>query len=99
MKKELLLSGYYKLAQNAYQLIGNNERYKALKEAQDEAEVKGAGIWKDAVKKSGQAGAQVTHNNKVFDAVLVEVHSGDSVTVFTGKKEAKRLFLASVRAP
>jgi staphylococcal nuclease domain-containing protein 1 len=51
VKKELLSKGYFKLAQNAYTLIANGQRYTDLKDAQSSAELKNIGIWKDAVPK------------------------------------------------
>ena len=79
----------------------DKDYYRQLKDAQDVASIKQNGLWKvskDEESKKKTKGYDSKKKN--FDAKVIEVHSGDSLTVIPeGSSEGRRLFLASIKAP
>ena len=76
--------------------------FKKLKDAQDIAQINKVGLWKDLTKTEEAKKKTKTYDpsQNTFDAKVVEVHSGDSLTVVpVGSEEQKRIFLASIKAP
>jgi len=102
----LLQNGYSKL------FISNSTPYTteelvAIKQIQNQAKSEKLRIWKDAKddeedadskreKKAKQAGKKTAD----FEAVCLQVHSGDSITIRDEKtKEVSRIFLSHIKAP
>ena len=99
ISKELLTYGFAKLNFNAAVEL-DLDHFKALKALQEEAQSKQLRIWVDykSEKKTISAGSQGA--NKEFVAKVLEVHSGDSITVENlTKYEILRVYLANIRAP
>ncbi|CAD8162146.1 unnamed protein product [Paramecium pentaurelia] len=101
VKKELVSLGYFRLSPNAFQLINDQKRYNELKETQSQAEIKLIGIWKDAMKQQQQQQSVVLQGGKqTYTAKIIEVHSGDQLTVMNvNNRQQSRVLLASIKAP
>ena len=97
---ELVKKGFSKV------LIPQDEDYdkvhfKKLKDAQDIAQINKVGLWQN-LSKTEEAKKTKTYDpsQNTFEAKVIEVHSGDSLTVLPlGSEEPKRIFLASIKAP
>lgn len=81
VRKVLLENGFAKLSKEAMEGVTTKE-FMELKKVAQVALEEGRGLWKEQkVTKSS------TSNNKEFTGQVVEVHSGDSLTIFNeGKK-------------
>jgi len=79
----------------------DKEHYKKLKDAQDIATINQVGLWKDLSKNEESKRKTMAYDpkKKKFEAKVIEVHSGDSLTVLPEGGEPRRLFLASIKAP
>lgn len=78
----------------------DKDHYKKLRDAQDIAQINQEGLWK-ALKneESKKKTKSYDPTKKDFDARIVEVHSGDSITILPEGGEPRRVFLASIKAP
>ena len=96
--RELLKEGYARLNSEAYKLLEPVD-HKAGKQAQDEAQKQKLRVWStyDNEKKSTSS---TQDRDEEYQGRVVEVHSGDSLTVENLKNgEQYRVYLANVRAP
>lgn len=94
VSRQLVKNGLAKLTATANEAALSDPYFRELKEAQLLAQSQRLGIWEEAKLN------RVPINESQYEAKVVEVHSGDSLTVrsvVTGK--ARKLFLASIRAP
>jgi len=73
----------------------NRDYFALLHKTQTTAQEKKLGLWQDYVK----AKSNISPDDAVFQGKILEVNSGDSVTVLSEKGNTKRVFFASVRAP
>jgi Micrococcal nuclease (thermonuclease) homologs len=96
---ELLKNGYARLTQSAVVELDAAE-FKTAKAAQDEAQSKKLRMWSNFEgKKEGSATSAITGDKEFYGRVL-EVHSGDTLTVENlAKGEVLRINLSNVRAP
>jgi hypothetical protein len=79
-RKVLLENGFAKLSKEAVEGVSAKEFIELKKIAQTALE-SGKGLWKEQkVTKSS------TTNSKEYTGMVVEVHSGDSISVSEGKK-------------
>lgn len=91
----LLAQGFAKLGQEAVTEL-DNKRFQELKQCMEEAQNQKLRVWKEhkPVAKSSKK------NETSFLGKVIEVHSGDSITVMNPvNNELRRLFLANIRAP
>jgi len=74
--------------------------YKKIRDAQDIAQIHQVGMWKN-LEKSEESKKTKSYDPKLknVDAKIVEVHSGDSISVASEGGEPRRIFLASIKAP
>lgn len=79
----------------------DKEHYKKLRDAQDIAQIHKIGLWKDLTKNEEAKKKTKSYDpkQKNFEARVVEVHSGDSLTIQPEGGEPRRIFLASIKAP
>jgi len=76
------------------------EFYKTLREAQAMAQIKKLGLWKNLTGENKSKNQTYDKNAKEFTAKVLEVHSGDSVTILQeGTDKERKVFFASVKAP
>jgi len=95
--KELLKEGYGRLNTDSYKLLDVAD-HKAAKQAQDEAQKNKLRIWGNWEHEK-KASATVEKDEE-FAGRIVEVNSGDSITVENLKNgDVQRYFLANIRAP
>ncbi|CAI2381554.1 unnamed protein product [Moneuplotes crassus] len=74
--------------------------YKKLKDAQDIAQINQVGLWKSLKEEESKKKTKsYDPKKKNFEAKVVEIHSGDSLTVLPEGGEERRIFLASIKAP
>lgn len=94
MRKVLLKNGFAKLSKDAMTGISTKE-FMELKAIAQSALQEGKGLWKEQKINKGES-----LNSKSFTAIVSEVHSGDSLTIFNpDKNEFSRIYLPNVRAP
>lgn len=92
---ELLKNGYAKLGSNAIDEL-DVEKFKLWRSFQTEAQDAEIGIWKEQKRTE----KKTTSATSEFNGKVIEVHSGDSLTVENlSNNELIRVFLANVRAP
>ena len=75
------------------------EHFQDLYDAEEQARLDKVGLWNedgDDPKKKTQT---YEKNAKEYTAKVVEIHSGDSMTVSLQDSSTRRLFLASIKAP
>mmetsp|Transcript_445 Transcript_445/g.535 ORF Transcript_445/g.535 Transcript_445/m.535 type:complete len:841 (+) Transcript_445:1188-3710(+) len=92
--KQLVKNGLAKLTAQASEAALTEPYFRELKELQLQAQSQRLGVWEEAKLN------RVLVNESQYEAKVVEINSGDSLTVrsvVTGK--ARKLFLASIRAP
>lgn len=78
----------------------DKEHYKKLKDAQDIAQINQVGMWKSLSKEESKSKSKsYDPTQKNFEAKVLEVHSGDSLTIAPDGGEPRRIFLASIKAP
>lgn len=71
------------------------KQYIELKEIAQTAIEEKKGLWKEQKVVKGE-----TYSEKEYNALVTEVHSGDSISVYNiNKKEIIRVFFPNVRAP
>lgn len=96
--RELLKNGYARLNSDSYKLLEPAD-HRAAKQAQEEAQQEKRRIWVnwDSERK---AASSTMEKDEEFQGRVVEVHSGDSLTVENLKDgELHRVYLGNVRAP
>ena len=95
--KELLKEGHGRLNPESYKLLEVAE-HKAAKQAQDEAQRLKLRCWGNFDTEKRQS--STVEKDEEFPGKIVEVNSGDSITVENLKNgEVSRFFLANIRAP
>lgn len=103
--RNLFLHGYCRLEKEAAGKLGLVE-VMALRSLQDQGMQSGRGIWKDYKGKLPQADKRTDANSELakllkapeFEAKVVAVHSGDSVTVESAGGQSLRLNFTNLKA-
>lgn len=93
---ELVKNGYAKLNKESVMELEGNV-FKNIKAAQDEAQKQKLRIWSDYEDKKGTSSTQQSESS--FSGKVIEVHSGDCLSVETPKGDILRLNLSNIRAP
>jgi staphylococcal nuclease domain-containing protein 1 len=97
----LVEKGLGKLESSAVMVMKTDE-FTKMKQLQIEAQKNKVGVWREEEAKGGREKVgQSLASNEVFEANVLEVHSGDSLTVLPLKSGStpQRIFLSSIRAP
>lgn len=106
LMRKLFTNGWARLEQEASNKLETVELL-SLKSLQDQGMHSGKGIWKDYKGKLPQASQENPQANSAlyallsgpaFEAVVVEVHSGDSMTIETSDAQRIRINLTNVKA-
>ena len=96
VRRVLLRNGFAKLGKDAMNGITTKE-FMDLKRIAEHALEEGLGLWKE---QKSQVVKGQTISSKSYMAIVSEVHSGDSLTVYReDDKKFFRLYLPNVRAP
>lgn len=80
----------------------DSAHYKKLRDGQDIAQINKVGLWKNLEKKEESKNKTQSYDeesSKEYEARVIEIHSGDSMTVMINSNESRRLFLASIKSP
>lgn len=94
VRKVLLRHGYAKLGKDAMSGISTKE-FMELKSIAQVALQEGLGLWKEQ-----KVNKSETLNAKSYNAIISEINSGDSLTIYNqDKNEFVRLYLPNIRAP
>ena len=96
ISSDLLTNGYARLLIQTPEM--DPKYYTTLRLAMNQAQIEHKGFWKDTgLKAEEEKGGE---EKGKYQARVVEVHSGDALTVVKiGSEEEKRVFLAGIRAP
>lgn len=83
-------------------MVMKSEEFARMKQLQIDAQKNRLGVWKEEEAKGARDKVgQSLASNENFEATVLEVHSGDSITVLPCKPGSapQRLFFSSIRAP